>query len=299
MGAMEWIEQVGPEKTGQLWGQARRLWKEVFSEQEEFLCLFEAQALRRSTLYCVREQGEILSSLFILELPARRNGVMVRAGYLYAAATNKDFRGRGYFSALYRFAAQREREKGTVEIYCVPAQESLFSFYARFGFVRALARTKITVQSAGRWAREPQTHRAEPGDLITACSLDQAYQIYAQCMEKQDGPIKDRAWFHLAAQAAGVRPFRFQGGYLLLGSGEGQVEVSIAEAMVPGTLQALETELWELSEHSGMPVTAYTVPDAKGLAVGKREWFGMRHDLCPEEDQAGERPVAYGNLLLE
>lgn len=87
--------------------------------------------------YCktLKENGKISSMLFLLPATLKIGEQEIEAEYLYAAATDKDERGKGYMSKLI------ENIKGEKPIFLKPANDSLIPFYERYGF-RCITATK-------------------------------------------------------------------------------------------------------------------------------------------------------------
>jgi GNAT superfamily N-acetyltransferase len=54
--------------------------------------------------------------------------------YIYAAATHPDYRSRGLFGELLRFALDTAKDKGYAGSFLHPAEPSLTAYYARFGY---------------------------------------------------------------------------------------------------------------------------------------------------------------------
>ena len=68
-----------------------------------------------------------------------------RAAYIYGIAAFEDCRGRGIGSGLIRAALERLKAGGYEAVFLVPAGESLFDYYRRFGFrtVGTLGETRV------------------------------------------------------------------------------------------------------------------------------------------------------------
>ena len=68
-----------------------------------------------------------------------------KAAYIYGIAAFEDCRGRGIGSGLIRAALERLKAGGYEAVFLVPAGESLFDYYRRFGFrtVGTLGETRV------------------------------------------------------------------------------------------------------------------------------------------------------------
>ena len=108
----------------------RSLWKEAFSDTDEFLDDFEATAFSQKRCRCVRLDGEICAALYWFDCSYRGG----RVAYLYAVATRAAYRGRGVCTALMKDTLALLCSLGYSFCVLVPGSEELFAFYARLGF---------------------------------------------------------------------------------------------------------------------------------------------------------------------
>lgn len=104
------------------------LWNECFGDSREYIEFF----LENCSHECIGffENGSLLSMLFLLDGAIDKYILK----YIYAACTARKFRGRGYMSEIMEYAKTYCGEIGCDGIFLVPAEESLYSFYSRFGF---------------------------------------------------------------------------------------------------------------------------------------------------------------------
>lgn len=109
--------------------QAVSLWHEAFGDNEEYIRFFHDE---HRSCYCLMlsEGNELVSALYLIdgELCSRKGY------YLFAAATFKKFRGRGYMAQLLKKAEAFAKQSGRSFIALVPAEPSLFDYYSRFGY---------------------------------------------------------------------------------------------------------------------------------------------------------------------
>ena len=127
-------------------GAAESLWTDTFGDeaafQEEFyrLCTPEwPLVLTRDGALCAMLAG-------MLELPlVLADGRRLRAGYGYALATRPDCRGQGFGAMLMDAMAELARGHGLDCVISVPAQPSLFRYFAGCGYRAGFYRGEKTV----------------------------------------------------------------------------------------------------------------------------------------------------------
>ncbi len=122
------------------------LWSEAFGDSAEAIEFFlDRRYLPENTLVA-EENGVIASMLFLLDGKVKIGKDYLDAYYLYAAATLKEFRGRGIMAQMLNQAALLANSRG-VDLICLkPAEESLFTFYAHHGYKTVFKTKKATVK---------------------------------------------------------------------------------------------------------------------------------------------------------
>ena len=104
------------------------IWAEAFGDKEseilKFLHTFGQYML------VLEFEGKPVSMLTLL--PVTANGEKGR--YVYAVATEKSSRGKGFAGELIEYAKQYIEENGEKFLVILPQSESLFGFYGKFGF---------------------------------------------------------------------------------------------------------------------------------------------------------------------
>lgn len=120
-----------------------RLWHYVFGDEEAYIDLFFKKAYFDSECFAEIKDGEVISAFYLLKSHVRIGGKIYHGRYLYAAATDKDFRGRGIMSKLLCEAESYVRGKELDFIALVPAEDSLYDYYGRFGYKQLMYKYKI------------------------------------------------------------------------------------------------------------------------------------------------------------
>lgn len=127
-----------------------RLWQACFGDTEAEVRAFW-QALFDCTPVYLRRAPDGSPAAMLCALPAELvgdDGDAVPAAYLYAVCTAPALRGRGHCRLLLQEAEQDLKRQGIRAAVLVPAEESLFGFYARFGYRTVFTCRTETVPAA-------------------------------------------------------------------------------------------------------------------------------------------------------
>ena len=127
-----------------------RLWQACFGDTEAEVRAFW-QALFDCTPVYLRRAPDSSPAAMLCALPAELvgdDGDAVPAAYLYAVCTAPALRGRGHCRLLLQEAEQDLAKQDVRAAVLVPAEESLFGFYARFGYRTVFTCRTETVPAA-------------------------------------------------------------------------------------------------------------------------------------------------------
>ncbi len=110
------------------------LWQEAFRDSREAVELFlDNRCLQQNTLVA-EENGKTASMLFLLDGKIKVADRILKAYYLYAAATLKKFRGKGIMAQMLKEVEKLAQDRG-VDLICLkPAEKSLYGFYEKHGY---------------------------------------------------------------------------------------------------------------------------------------------------------------------
>ena len=106
------------------------LWKEAFSDTDEFLSSFWNSAFSADRCRCVTVDGKAVSALYWFDCSCRGRKI----AYLYAIATLKEYRGRGICRALMEDTRRHMSSLGYSGAVLVPGGRELFGFYEKLGY---------------------------------------------------------------------------------------------------------------------------------------------------------------------
>ena len=117
------------------------LWHTVFGDDYGFIDLIFKKEYEKSVL-CFAEivDGKAVSAFYLIENTLKFEGESYRGYYLYAAATLPENRKEGLMSKLINEALEYCKNNKVDFVSLVPSEESLYSYYSRFGFCKAMYR---------------------------------------------------------------------------------------------------------------------------------------------------------------
>ena len=137
------------------------LWKHSFGDSDDYIKFFLDNCPSECIGHFINEKP--VSMLFLLN--GSVNGHKVK--YIYAACTLEEFRGRGLMRELLEYCKIYCSELSCDGIFLVPAEESLYGYYERFGYISCFGRTDI---NTGFYA-EADYELTELNDTGTIVSL--------------------------------------------------------------------------------------------------------------------------------
>ncbi|MBQ7101673.1 MAG: GNAT family N-acetyltransferase, partial [Clostridia bacterium] len=100
-------------------GSAVALWQEAFGDSEEYINFF-LDTHKGCTFVALTENGELVSALYLIDGTLNN----VEGFYLFAAATFKAHRSKGYMARLLKLAEETAKQKNKSFIALVPAEKS-------------------------------------------------------------------------------------------------------------------------------------------------------------------------------
>ena len=120
------------------------LWSDVFGDEREYIELLFPYGKSVCDIFAKFDGDKIISALYLLDCTLNFGGVQYLGKYLYAAATDKKYRGKGIMASLINEAKEYCKNTGLDYISLVPANEGLYNYYKKFGFISAMHRTTVS-----------------------------------------------------------------------------------------------------------------------------------------------------------
>ena len=186
------------------------LWREAFGDDEDYILSFlSGYLIPEYNTPVVRVDGRIVSVLYLVEFELYSSmRVIGNCAYLFAAATLEEYRGRGYMSALMKYASELYKNRGISAIFLFPQEgaESLFKFYEKFGFKAVYQAKRICAGTASDLTGFRLVNRAIDDTAV----FDALYGSYAEFTAKQAlSPKKDRLFYFKCAASYLQEPNRY------------------------------------------------------------------------------------------
>ena len=197
-----------------------KLWQEAFGDEEKFISSFlDAYMIPEYNVPVIIEGGEIASALYLIEFTLYSNmNVIGTCVYLFAAATKKEYRNRGYMSRLVSHSAGLCKNRGLKAIFLFPQgqDKKLFDFYSKFGFKTIYMAKRIRqspafgppfekgadVGNAPLGVPRPSEFRLAEKEITDVEIFDGLYDSYAEFTAKQElAPLKDRLFYFKCASS--------------------------------------------------------------------------------------------------
>ena len=108
----------------------RNLWQEAFQDTGEFLDNFFNVAFSQERSQALYVNDELAAALYWFDCELESQ----KTAYIYAVATAKKHRGKGYCKALLDHTHKLLKESGYAYAVLVPSEASLFEFYKKLGY---------------------------------------------------------------------------------------------------------------------------------------------------------------------
>ena len=185
------------------------LWIETFGDDEYFVNSFiESYMIGEYNVPVALVDGKIVSTLYLIDFDLYSNLENIGVcSYLFAAATDKEYRNRGLMSRLIEYAAELCKNRGIKAIFLFPQNQSedLFRYYAKFGFKDIYKTKKIykidsELEAPSNIADLQLELKA--ADICDVETFDELYESYIDFSVRQSlSPVKDRLFYFKCAKS--------------------------------------------------------------------------------------------------
>lgn len=220
----------------------RSLWLASFEDINPALTAFFKERFRPADCLVCKGGKELLAALYMLPSALLWKGKHFPAHYIYAASTLPAYRGQGLMARLLQEAAEKGEKRGEAFSFLLPAEDSLYGYYAKHGYSDFFAIEKIT---AGRESLLPLAGKDTPQEF--PFSAKKAEGLRSSLLKMRDGSVlweeKDISYAEHINRVYGGITLCVSGGYAFCRRAEdGTVEITelmAEEECVPGLLRLL------------------------------------------------------------
>lgn len=128
--------------------EVRKLWKLCFNDSKEFVDLYFDKRYKDDINLTVVEDGQVVSALQMVPYTLTYYGRLLPVSYISGASTHPDFRSQGIMRTLLDQSHRSMYQNGVLISTLIPAEEWLFGYYERGGYVPAFYYSSRFVDAA-------------------------------------------------------------------------------------------------------------------------------------------------------
>lgn len=110
--------------------QLKNLWLECFDDTEQAVDLFFNENWCQMRAFCAKDNDKVVSALYLIDTALNGH----KAHYLCGASTKSDYRKKGIMAKLIDFALEAAKHDGDIFSVLMPANLSLYNYYAKLGY---------------------------------------------------------------------------------------------------------------------------------------------------------------------
>ena len=270
----------------------KKLWQMAFGDDPRYIDWFYACCWKPENMLLLLEDNKLASMLALLPhalvLP---NGETASAYYVYALATDPAVRSKGYGRQLLHYVDFHLAARGADCVTVVPAEPSLFKFFATAGFTTGFYTRKAELlrEETGRPQPEDRVEPVSPQaynairDRLLAGTPSVRYDTeligYQEGMSKLSGGGLYRV---VAGGAEGCAAVEY--------AGEGSVlfkELLLPEPQIPRALAAFSRLLPGRRCHVRTPACWDGLPGSYIQPFGMVKWYHLDKARPWQEDTKG------------
>jgi GNAT superfamily N-acetyltransferase len=113
----------------------KNLYNASFLNEADFCTRFFDDVWNPDYSFVIEENDEIIAMVTALPINLNFNDKIYKSRYIYAAATEKDNRNKGYMARLLKFVEDKFKAENIDFLTLIVGEESLLKFYSKFNFV--------------------------------------------------------------------------------------------------------------------------------------------------------------------
>lgn len=112
-----------------------KLWKQCFNDTDEFIRMYFQMRYKDEINMPVYEKGQMIAALQMIPYPMTFCNQLIPTSYVSGACTHPEYRNRGIMGKLLSDTFRRMYKDGVWISTLIPAEEWLFNYYSRYGYV--------------------------------------------------------------------------------------------------------------------------------------------------------------------
>ena len=283
--------EIRPSRPGEA-GAQKALWKAAFGDDDRYIDWFFTCCWKAEDMLLLLEDGRLVSMLALLpQTLTLPDGSQASARYVYALATDPAARSQGYGRQLLHYVDFYLRQWGTDCVTVVPAEPSLFKFFATVGFAPFFSTRKLELLRS-------MSRPLQPGDMAEPVEPEAYNAIRDRLLE---GTPSVRYGTELIRYQQGIGRLSGGGLYRVVADGvEGCAAVEYVDpdtvlfkelllppAQLPRGLGALEAVLPGLRCHVRTPACWDGMQGSYLQPFGMIKWYSREKERLWGEDTRG------------
>ena len=186
-------------------GELKEVWKECFMDEGSYIDFYYEKRFSNVTTLVKKVEEQIVSMLTLIPCEFVNKEQTQALYYVYAVATRNDHQKRGYAKELILYAQQLANKEGA-KTFLVPASQSLFSYYERYGYQTAGRKTTL-ITSLCQLKKNLSYHHKKKAIQVNDLAADEFYMLREQSFG-QSGYIR----WDIRALSYLLEEYRFCGG---------------------------------------------------------------------------------------
>lgn len=123
----------------------KQLWKLCFGDSDDFIRFYFDAKYSDENTFAIYEKGMMVCVLQSIPYQIHALGQTFAAAYISGACTHPEYRNKGYMRQLLQQTLQTLHERKIPLVFLIPQEESLYNYYAQFGFSSDLYRLETDV----------------------------------------------------------------------------------------------------------------------------------------------------------
>jgi predicted acetyltransferase len=163
----------------------RNIWKEVFGDEDAYMDLFFAEKYKDENTLVAVEDNRVVASLQMLPYEITFYGFKVPLYYLAGLSTLPDYRNLGLMAQLLLESHELMLQRQIPLSVLVPAEESLFAYYSRFGYAQTFKKNYIAFEFSVKEIWENSRNENESYQIF-----DKTYNQHDFCVQKSFSDFK-------------------------------------------------------------------------------------------------------------